>query len=154
MEARSVAAATGAAGTMSAWNPSCLLSLRTQNRFADSVAVNQSAISTQLATSLAAVNAALAGAPDLSTATPFALRPVAAAVAAEIAALESAIAEFDADIITTSVAGVLPGNPPPTTWPVLLNQVSDSAQEAALLNALGYLQRLATNLAQATGTAA
>jgi hypothetical protein len=115
------------------------------------MAVNQAAISAQLAISLAAVNAALAAVPDISTATPFALRPVAAAVSAEIAALQSAIAQFDADIITTSVAGVVAGQPAPTIWPVLLKQVSDSMQLATLFNALGYLQRLATNLAQATG---
>jgi hypothetical protein len=112
------------------------------------VSVNQSAISAQLATSLAAVNAALAAVPDIETATPFALQPVAAAVQAEIATLQSAIALFDADIIVTSVAGVLPGVPAPTIWPVLLQQISDSAQIAVLLNALGYLQRLATNLSQ------
>lgn len=115
------------------------------------MAVNQSAISAQLSSSLAAVNAALAAVPDISTATPFALAPVAAAVAAEIAVLQDAIAQFDADIITTSFAGIVPGVPAPTLWPVLLQQVSDSQQIATLLNALGYLQRLATNLAQATG---
>ena len=115
------------------------------------MSVDQIAISAQLATSLAAVNAALAAVPDIETATPFQLQPVAAAVAAEIATLQSAISLFDADIITTSVAGVVPGVPAPTIWPVLLQQISDSAQIATLLNALGYLQRLATNLAQATG---
>jgi hypothetical protein len=115
------------------------------------MAVNQSTISAQLATSLAAVQAAISAVPDLSTATPFALAPVAAAVAAEIATLQNAVAQFDADIVTTSVAGVTAGQPAPTQWAVLLNQVSDSQQIAALLNALGYLQRLATNLAQATG---
>lgn len=113
--------------------------------------VNQSAISTQLATSLAAVQAALAAVPDIETATPFALAPVAAAVNAEIATLQNAIASFDADIIVTSVAGVVSGQPAPTLWPVLLNQVSDSQQISTVLNALGYLQRLATNLSQATG---
>jgi hypothetical protein len=112
------------------------------------MAVNQAAISASLATSLAAVNAALSAVPDLSTATPFVLAPIAAAVAAEIATLQSAIDAFDADIITTSVAGVTAGQPAPTQWAVLLNQVSDSQQIAALLNALGYLQRLATNLSQ------
>lgn len=115
------------------------------------MSVNQTAISAQLATSLAAVNAALAAVPDISTATPFELQPVAAAVTAETATLQAAIALFDADIITTSVAGVVAGQPAPTLWPVLLNQVSDSQQLATLLNALGYLQRLATNLAQAAG---
>jgi hypothetical protein len=115
------------------------------------MSVNQPAISAQLSTSLAAVNAALANVPDLSTATPFALAPVAAAVKAEIAVLQGAIAQFDADIITDSVAGIVSGVPAPTLWPVLLNQASDSAQIAVLLNALGYLQRLAKNLAEATG---
>jgi hypothetical protein len=115
------------------------------------VSVNQAAISTQLATSLAAVQAALSAVPDIETATPFALQPVVTAVAAEISVLQSAIAQFDADIIVTSVAGVVAGQPAPTLWAVLLNQVSDSQQLATLLNALGYLQRLATNLAQATG---
>jgi hypothetical protein len=62
--------------------------------------------------------------------------------------LQNAIALFDADIITTSVGGIVPGVPAPTLWVPFLNQVSDSQQIAALLNALGYLQRLATNLAQ------
>lgn len=39
------------------------------------------------------------------------------------------------------------GQPALTIWPVLLSRVSDSQQIAALLNALGYLQRIATNLA-------
>jgi hypothetical protein len=112
------------------------------------MAVNQSVISAQLATSLAAVQAAISAVPDLSTATPFALAPVAAAVAAEITTLQSAIDAFDADIITTSVAGVTAGQPAPTQWAVLLNQVSNSAQISTLLNALGYLQRLAANLNQ------
>lgn len=115
------------------------------------MAVDQATISDQLATSLATVQAALAAVPDIETATPFALAPVAAAVASEIAVLQSAIALFDADIITTSVAGVVAGQPAPTIWPVLLNQVSDSQQISTLLNGLGYLQRLATNLSQATG---
>lgn len=113
--------------------------------------VNQSAISAQLATSLAAVQAAIAAVPDIETATPFALQPVVAAVSAEIAVLQSAVAQFDADIIVTSFAGIVAGQPAPTLWRVLLNQVSDSQQISTLLNALGYLQRLATNLAQATG---
>jgi hypothetical protein len=112
------------------------------------MAVNQAAISAQLATSLATVNAALAAVPDLETASPFVLAPIAAAVASEIAVLQNAIDLFDADIITDSVAGIVPGVPAPTLWAPFLNQVSDSAQIAVLLNALGYLQRLATNLAQ------
>lgn len=115
------------------------------------MSVNQDLITAQLATSLAAVQAAIASVPDIQTATPFALAPVVAAVSNEIATLQSAIAQFDADIITTSVAGIIAGQPAPTMWSTLLNQMSDSQQLAALLNALGYLQRLATNLAQATG---
>jgi hypothetical protein len=115
------------------------------------MSVDQSAVSAQLATSLAAVNAALAAVPDISIATPFALAPVAAAVAAEITTLQNAIAQFDADIIVTSVAGIVPGVPAPTLWPILLNQISDSAQISTLCNALGYLQRLSANLAQAVG---
>lgn len=113
------------------------------------MAVNQSAIASQLATSLAAVQAAIDGVDDISTATPFALQPVAAAVTAEIAVLQAAADAFDADVITSSVAGVVAGQPAPTMWAVLLNQASDSAQLATLLHALGYLQRLATNLSQA-----
>lgn len=112
------------------------------------MSVDQAAISAQLATSLAAVNAALAAVPDIETATPFALAPIAAAVASEIAVLQNAIDLFDADIITSSVAGIVPGAPAPTLWVPFLNQVSNSAQIATLLNALGYLQRLAANLAQ------
>jgi hypothetical protein len=112
------------------------------------VSVDQAAISAQLATSLATVNAALAAVPDIETATPFELAPVAAAVASEIAVLQNAIDLFDADIITDSVGGIVPGVPAPTLWVPLLNQVSDSQQIAVLLNALGYLHRLATNLAQ------
>ena len=112
------------------------------------MAVDQAAISAQLATSLAAVNAALAAVPDLETATPFELAPIAAAVASEIVVLQNAIDLFDADIITDSVAGIVPGVPAPTLWAPFLSQVSDSQQIAVLLNALGYLQRLATNLAQ------
>lgn len=113
--------------------------------------VNQSTISAQLATSLAAVQAALAAVPDIATATPFALAPVVAAVNSEIAVLQDSIAQFDADIITSSVAGIVPGVPAPTLWPLLLQQVSDSEQIAVLLNALGFLQRLSTNLSEATG---
>jgi hypothetical protein len=112
------------------------------------VSVDQTAISAQLATSLAAVNAAVAAVPDLETASPFVLAPIAAAVASEIAVLQSAIDLFDADIITDSVAGIVPGVPAPTLWVPFLNQVSNSAQISTLLNALGYLQRLAANLAQ------
>jgi hypothetical protein len=112
------------------------------------MSVNQSAISTMLATSLAAVQAAIDAVDDISTASPFALQPVATAVASEIVTLQNAVALFDADIITTSVAGVVAGQPAPTMWAVLLNQASDSAQLATLLTAMGYLQRLATNLAQ------
>lgn len=112
------------------------------------MAVNQSLISAQLATSLSAVQAAIDAVDDISTASPFELQPVATAVAAEIVVLQNAVALFDADIITTSVAGVVAGQPAPTMWAVILNQVSDSAQLATLLHALGYLQRLSTNLAQ------
>jgi hypothetical protein len=115
------------------------------------VSVNQAAISAQLAASIAAVTAALASVGTISTATPFALAPVAAAVSNEIATLQAAIAQFDADIVTSSVAGMVAGQPAPTLWPLLLAQAADSQQLAVLLNALGYLQRLATNLAQATG---
>lgn len=110
------------------------------------MAVDQAAISLQLQASLAAVNAAIDSVGDISTATPFALAPAAAAVTAEIATLQSAIDEFDTDIITSSVAGVVSGVPAPTIWPVLLAQASDSEQIATLVNALGYLQRLAKNL--------
>lgn len=115
------------------------------------MSIDQAAIAAQLDASLAAVNTALATVGDIATATPFALAPVAAAVAAEITTLQNAVALFDGDIVTTSFAGMIAGNPAPTLWPVLLNQVSDSQQLGTLLNALGYLQRLATNLAQATG---
>jgi hypothetical protein len=115
------------------------------------MAVHTLAISTQLQAALAAVTAAIAAAGTISTATPFALAPVAAAVSAEIATVQSAIAAFDADIATSSFAGLAAGNPPPTMWPLLLTQVSDSQQIAVLLNALGYLQRMAINLAEATG---
>lgn len=112
------------------------------------MAVNQSAIATQLQASLATINAALATIGSLATATPFALAPVAAAVTSEIATLEAAIDELDADMVTDSVAGVVSGQPSPVIWPVLLNQGSDSAQISTLMNALGYLQRLASNLSQ------
>lgn len=114
------------------------------------MSVNQGAISALLQAALAAVQAAIANAGDISAATPFALAPVATAVAAEIATLQSAIALIDADMITSSVAGVVTGSPAPTIWPVLLNQASDSAQISTLLNALGYLQRLSANLEQAS----
>jgi hypothetical protein len=113
--------------------------------------VNQAAISAQLQAAQIAVQTAIANAGTISTATPFALAPVAAAVAAEIATLQNAIAQYDADIITGSVAGMVSGPPAPTLWPVLLAQIADSTQIAVLLNALGYLQRLSSNLAQATG---
>jgi hypothetical protein len=115
------------------------------------MAVNQAPISTQVQAALSAVQAAIATVGDIDTATPFELQPVVAAVNAELAVLQSAIAAFDADIITTSVAGMVAGLPAPTLWPILVSQQSDSAQIATLLNALGYLQRLAKNLAQATG---
>lgn len=115
------------------------------------MAVDQAAFAAQLESSLAAVQAAVAAAGTISTASPFALAAVTQAVNAEIANLESAIAAYDADIITTSVAGVVAGPPAPTIWPILLNQVDDSVLLTRLINALGYLQRLSTNLAQATG---
>jgi hypothetical protein len=112
------------------------------------MAVDQASINAQLQASLATVQAAIAAVGDISTASPFALTPVVAAIDAEIATLQDAIDEFDADIITTSVAGVVTGSPAPTIWPVLLSQASDSEQIANLLNALGYLQRLSKNIAQ------
>ena len=115
------------------------------------MAVNQDAIATQVQAALTSVQSAIAAAGTLSTATPFALAPAAAAVAAAVSTVQNAIAAFDADMITTSVAGMVVGSPPPVLWPILLNQVSDSQQIAVLLDALGYLQRLATNLAEATG---
>ncbi|MBV9984500.1 hypothetical protein [Bradyrhizobium sp.] len=113
--------------------------------------VNQAAISVQVQAALAAVQAAIASVGDIGVATPFELQPVVAAVSAETAVLLSAISSFDVDIITNSVAGMVAGLPAPTLASTLVGQQSDSAQLATLLNALGYLQRLSTNLALASG---
>lgn len=113
--------------------------------------VNSAAISAQLQSMLAAVQASIASVGTLSTATPIVLAPVVSAVNAGIATLQSAIATYDADIITTSIAGMIAGKPAPTLWPFLLAQSDDSNQIAVLLNALGYLQRISKNLAEATG---
>ena len=115
------------------------------------MAVDQAGIATSVQAALAKVKAAIAGVGSISTATPFALAPVAAAVSAEIATLEAAISTFDDDIVTSSIAGMVERTPAPMLQATLLEQVSDSQQIATLLAALGYLQRLATNLAQATG---
>jgi hypothetical protein len=66
----------------------------------------------------------------VATASPFVLAPVAAAVAAEITTLHSAIANFEADIAMSSFAGMIAGSPAPTLWPVFLSQESDAAQIA------------------------
>jgi hypothetical protein len=115
------------------------------------MAVNQLAISTQLQAALSAVQAAIATAGNVDTATPFELQSVVAAVSAETTVLLSAISSFDVDIVTSSVAGMVAGQPPPILASTLVNQQSDSTQLATLLNALGYLQRLSTNLALASG---
>lgn len=118
------------------------------------MSVDAKSIAAALQASLATVQAAAAGVGDLASATPFQLAPVAAAVNTEISSLQTAIAEFDADIITDSIAGVVPAAlPAPNVWPVLLNQAADSVLIAQLLTALGYLQRLALNLSQAAGAA-
>lgn len=115
------------------------------------MSVNDAQVSEALEASLVTVQQALASV-DLSSATPFQLSPVAAVVNEEIAIIQDLIAEYDADMITTSVAGIVPGSPAPTLWPILLNQVADSVLITQLLTALGYLQRLAINLSEATGT--
>ncbi len=115
------------------------------------MAVDQAAIAASVQAALAKVKAAIAGVGTISTATPFALAPVAAAVSAEIATLEDAIAAYDGDIITSNVAGMVAGTPAPMLQATLIEQVSDSQQIGTLLAALGYLRRIATNLAQATG---
>lgn len=115
------------------------------------MSVDSAKVAAMVQASLSAVQAAIAAVPggDISAATPFQLKPVADAVNAEVAVLQSAIAQYDADIITTSTAGMVTGQPAPTLWPVLLNQVADSVLIAQLLDALGYMQRLAVNLSQA-----
>lgn len=108
--------------------------------------INATPISVALTAELAAVNAQLLLIPSLQNATATQIVPLYKTVVAMLNTLNAAITQYDADIITTNVAGLAPNVAAPQLWPILLNQENDSLQIATLLNMLGYVARIKTNL--------
>ena len=115
------------------------------------MAVNQSAIATQIQAAAASAQAAVATLPSLADATLVELAPVIYAVDQAVAVFENAQAELDADISLTTVGGIVPGQPAPQLVATFVEQVSSSQQDGVLITALSYLSRIQTNLEQATG---
>lgn len=115
------------------------------------MAVDQTAISAEIAARLATVNAAIDAATPLRTATPLTLAPVRTAVAGALTAIGDGIAALEGEIVTDSLAGVVTGTPAPVIWPVLMGQAVDIEQLTRLVEARSYLGRVAANLAGATG---
>jgi len=105
----------------------------------------------QITTQMALVNGSISVVGDLQDATPVVLATIYAAVLNALAPFEAAIAATDADIITTSVGGVVSGQPSPFLSATLLEQTLDVEQQARLIIAASYVTRVGANVFSSPG---
>lgn len=115
------------------------------------MSLNQSSLVAGVNAAIAAVQAAVTAAGRLQGASIATVAPVAAAAANALPAIAKAVAAVDSDIDTTTVGGMVSGQPAPVMVQSLLRAASDVQQLATLVYLQAYMARLATNLAQAPG---
>lgn len=115
------------------------------------MSVDQTATAAQLTAAIAAVNASISTVGTLQNDSPVVLATVYAAVQSALVPFDNAIAAYDADIDTTTVAGVVAGIPVPQMISTLLVQAGDVAQQAILVVARSFVSRVGINVANAPG---
>lgn len=87
----------------------------------------------------------------LQETSPVVLETVYTAVQSATVPFDQAIAAFDADIDTTTFAGVQPGVPGPINAVALLEQSADVEQLALLIVGRAYVTRVGVNINNAPG---
>jgi hypothetical protein len=115
------------------------------------MAVDQEAIANDMTTQIALVNAAIAAAGVLNTASLSQLQPVVEVIENAVNVFNADAALIDADIDQNNFGGVDPTQPAQINIGLLLTQASDVSQLAVLLESENYLARASINIQQATG---
>ena len=115
------------------------------------MSVDFNGLAAKMLTQMALVNASISTVGTLQEATPITLRTVYAAVQNALAPFDSAIAAYDADIITTSVGGVILGTAAPTLASILLTQSTDVGQQSLAVIGRAYVARAAVNVLNSPG---
>ena len=115
------------------------------------MAVNQLPLANAMTASVATLQAVLTAAGPLANLTLPELAPVRAAAQAALPPFAAAITALDADIPTSSFAGMVVGNPVPALVTALQTTATEVSQLAVAVTAQAYITRISVNIGNATG---
>jgi hypothetical protein len=115
------------------------------------MAVNQLPLAAAMTAAFATLQATITAAGPLANLTLPELAPINAAALAALPPFVTAITALNADIPTSTFAGMVPGAPVSQNVAALQTAASEVSQLAIALNAQAYITRISLNIGNATG---